>query len=623
MQIIQRTKFLFQRLQNLLGSRFLWTTIFLSAILLLLAVLFPASTGWLENYLYDLRHSIAAPMRAPNASLAVVGIDMKTLAASSKRWPWPRQDVASCLRIIGRLKPRGIIVDILFQNADTEEGDSELESAIKEQENLILISILEEKSSNQGVSLARFTSLPRFSDNAMSEGFVWGVIDRDGKLRSFKISDDRLNARSTAMLALESFYQADKEKLSRLPSSAPVVFARKHGGIPVISMRDIMENEDRFKDFCRDKVLILGVNAQAVHDFHNTPMGIVAGAEILAASLDTLVSERIGKVLFNSTFYRAASCFTGAVLSWSTIMSSLPLLVGPLIFISSTLLLMTFCECFLFHLPIVPMIAGWLVVYTLLYAFRYFDTLFSLKEMQREAENASVVQEQLLPSEKLVFKDYQIFGVSRSASELGGDYFDYQVVDNRYLLVFIGDATGHGVAAALAMAIGKATFMMSLQQKLLPEQLIEAINSVLFSSLRRKLMMTAAILWLDTQTDEFDYYNCGHTYPYLLKQNGEITQLSASGLFLGTKATYKTGKPFNSSFDKGDKLLFYTDGLIESISVDHEKDSFRIFQDYLKSRPALRIKDACRDIIDNHPFFSTGQPQPDDFTVLMVERLMN
>jgi len=615
MQIIKRSKLLLQRLNSIFGARFL----FIGGLVALVIAL-PASTGWLDFYLYDLKRAVAANFRIADGSLLVVGIDMKTLADNDTRWPWPRQLVAETLQRLGRLNPRGIIVDILFQNVDTEAGDVQLEQTIEKLGNLILISLIEEKTSQQSLSLARFTSLPRFSSKALAEGFVWGVINDDGRLRSFKINDERLNAQSAVLLALKHFYMPDPTFVANLLSEVPLVFARKNGGIPVISLRDIIADEKSFKEICRDKVIVLGVTAQAVHDYHNTSLGIVSGAEILAASLDTLISGRIGNILFANAYWRASMAAAGFLISWLTIMSGLTIFLCPLIFALILATLMMITELLLVHLPLAPLLAGWLITTLLLSAAKYFDNLFSLQAIQHDANNARLVQEQLLPAEELLFRNYRVFGLSKSANELGGDYFDYFVVKDRYIMVIIGDATGHGIPAALAMAIGKATVMLGLAQNFTPDQFIESINSVLFNALRRKLMMTAALLWLDTETNEFEYRNCGHPYPYFFVENGNIEQIAASGLFLGTKATYRAVKPFKGSFSIGERLLFYTDGLIESLPANRDQDAFTLFRDYLQTRPRLSPVDACHDILSHHPCFTTNQPQPDDFTVLMIER---
>lgn len=609
---------LYRRLIQIFKPRLIYSGCGIFCLCLAGIIFYSPTTAWLDNFFFDTRQLVASDFRSPDPSLVVVGIDMKTLSASNKRWPWPRQDVAAVIQKLSQLKPRGMLVDILFQSSDTEPGDDQLESVIKAHGNIILISILEEKQSGQGTSLSRFTSLQRFSKAALAEGFVWGVTDPDGTIRSFKIFDERLNAQSAAMATIKHFVPASG--LQGLPDSTPLIFARKNGGIPVISVQDIIENESRYADFLRDKILVLGVNARVVHDYHNTALGNIAGAEILATSIDTILSGRTGRFLFSSRAFRAVAVTIGFAVSWITLLANYSLLAVLLTFAIILGAALLFTELLLWHLPIAPMVISWFLTSLTLAAAKYFNNLFSLQEMRLEAATASMVQEQLLPAEELSFNDYLTFGISRSASALGGDYFDYFVVRDRYLLVIIGDATGHGVPAALAMAIGKATVLMGLEKSLAPDELVEAMNSTLFRALRRKLMMTAALLWVDTTTHEFEYRNCGHPYPFKMAVDGSIKQISASGLFLGTKAGYRPGAPFKGILQPGERLLFYSDGLIESMPVANDQDGYIAFNDYLLSRPKLPIREACQDILDNHPFFKLKQPQPDDFTALIIER---
>lgn len=620
MQTFRLTSLLWQRLKTVFGFRplALILIILMSVLIVLLAI--PASTELLEFYFYDVKQRVAARYRSVNSDLVVVGIDMKTLAAGEKRWPWPRQDVARILRLLSGFQPRGIVVDILFQNADREDNDEKLAQAIADLGNIILISVLEEKETPNGVSLVRFTSMQKFSDKALAEGFVWGLIDNDGRQRCFKLREERLNAESAALSAHRHFFSASYDAAVRVQQTAPVVFARKNGGIPVISLLDILDKSESFHDLLCNKVIVLGVNAPLVHDYHHTAIGVVAGVEILASSIDTIVSDRIGNILFNDRLSRFVMLSGGFAFGWYCIMSSLPLLIAPVLFLLLFLVIMIATEIALLHLPIALLVVGWLIGSLVFYTAKYLDNLFSLRTIQHEAETARLVQEQLLPAGELELNGYRAYGVSRSANELGGDYFDYFSVKDRYLLVIIGDATGHGTPSALAMAIGKATVLLGLKMDLSPDQLVESINTVLFNALRRKLMMTAAFLWIDTETHEFEYRNCGHPYPYIYKEDGSIEHLAASGMLLGTKASYRCPTPHRGSLLCGERLLFYTDGLIESIPVTSQQNAFDIFRDYLAKRPKLSLSAACKDILDGHPHALSGQPQPDDFTVLMIER---
>ncbi|MFZ5953123.1 MAG: SpoIIE family protein phosphatase [Candidatus Rifleibacteriota bacterium] len=589
--------------------------------MILLAMIFlPFTTSRLENFLFDAKQKTAADFRVPDSSLAVVGIDIEALQDSKNRWPWPREEIAELVGLLGSLEPKGILIDILFQNSDSEVGDQALAEIFYRLGNIVLISILQEKVSDNGTTLSRFNSIDRLVKNSRAQGFVWGLMDSDGLLRRFKMSDSRLDADSAALASVKNFYKISSDHLNSLPETAPVVFARKNGGIPVISIQDIRKNQDFYRSFCRGKFLILGVNAQVAHDYHNTAVGFRYGSEILAASIDTILSKRVGFVCHDNAALRAISVATGLVGCFFLIMGNYSLIIISGIFVASNFILMFFSEIWLIHFPIAPFFQSWVISGILFAGARYFDNLFVLQEMRLESSSATLVQDQLLPDQELEAGDFKVYGLSKSASAIGGDYFDYFFLEDRYILVIIGDATGHGIPAALGMAIGKAAVLMSLENKLSPAKMIEAVNLILFRSLRRKLMMTMAVLWLDIQTGEFEYRNCGHPYPYFFAVDGSVRQISAAGLFLGTRPSYKLSEPHKGVLQPGERILLYSDGLVEAMPTASKEDAYESFRVFLADRPRLPIKEACHDIIESHPHFLLKKPQPDDFTAVLFER---
>ena len=620
MLIFSKTSKLLQRMAEIFGRRLIALTTGALVILLLLITVLPGSSLSLENWFYDLKHLVASRFRKPHASLVVAGIDMQTLETAKNRWPWPREKVAEVIDRLATCRPRAIILDILFQNEDTEAGDAALMRAIRQAGNILLVAVMEEKSTPQGVSLKRFSSHQKVVGAALAEGFVWGILDSDGRLRQFKLSDQRLMASSCAVEVVTRFFPELGDHIKHLPESAPVVFARANGGIPVISVLDILQNKPGISEFIRDRIVVLGVTAQAAHDYHNTPLGIVAGAEILASSFDTLLSGRIGKNLHRNLPLRILSMFAGVLISLQLILVWKVVFLFPLIIAVLLALMLATTEFWLLHLPLAPFLMATFLVAAMLFAGRYLDHLFALQDMRHEAQNAKEVQERLLPRNQLSCRGYSVCGISRSANELCGDYFDYYLIDERYMLVFIGDATGHGISAALAMSVAKSAMLAAVHLKYSSVQIIELINRVLFQAMQQKVLMTAALMWLDTETGEFSYHNCGHPYPYLLSADGKISQISSAGTFLGRKPDLKVKAPFASVLKPGERLVFYTDGIVESFPGSTDKDGFELFKTYLSERPKENLHEFCNEIVVSHPFFASGLPQPDDFTVVTIER---
>ncbi|GEM_PF-1958933 len=245
-----------------------------------------------------------------------------------------------------------------------------------------------------------------------------------------------------------------------------------------------------------------------------------------------------------------------------------------------------------------------------------------LYEMACEVSLARQVQANFLPKKPLELNGYRVFGHSRPATQLGGDYFDYFVVDDRHLVVMIADVMGHGVPAALGMAIVKTSVLQRTKDGFSIENLVNTINYTLMNSQERRLMVTAQFTVIDTIEHRATIYHRGHVFPFRRAPDGTWTQQRCTiAPPLGVMKQAQTpGTPVEIL--PGERWLFYTDGLYESLGEGGE-DEMKIvaLQTYLGTRPFIPLTDACSDILDHHPSFLTGQPQPDDYTVLLLERV--
>lgn len=247
-----------------------------------------------------------------------------------------------------------------------------------------------------------------------------------------------------------------------------------------------------------------------------------------------------------------------------------------------------------------------------------------MMESLQEMDMAKQIQRQLFPGSPLETGEYKVFGISRPASDLGGDYFDYLVFGGgKKLLVLLGDVTGHGVPSALGMAMSKALIRVLSSLEFPDQVILENLNRVLFETFREKrepLLMTLSVLFLDTQSNSGTFFSCGHPFPYRRSGSGEIIQMEGIGKPMGTKAVF-SARPIPISMNPGDRIVLYSDGLVESLIDDWKVDAFQLFQEHIARFLHLPIDQACRGILDGHPFFQKKKPQPDDFTVLILERL--
>jgi serine phosphatase RsbU (regulator of sigma subunit) len=241
-----------------------------------------------------------------------------------------------------------------------------------------------------------------------------------------------------------------------------------------------------------------------------------------------------------------------------------------------------------------------------------------LMEHLDEMNAGKLVQQELLPRKMLEVGEYRMVGFCRPATDLGGDYFDYLPIDANRFLVVTGDVTGHGIPAALVMAIAKGIVTRYARFPETLENLLRSLNQVFLEGVKRKKFMTLIALSMDAANHSGTIINCGQCYPILWSKAGESDFLELKGAMMGVSAKLKLF-PQEIRLAPGDRLLFYTDGLVESFPAT-DRDGFSLFKDFVLSRPRLPIEEACLDILDNHPFSLTGKPRPDDFTIVMLER---
>ncbi|GEM_PF-4714883 len=246
-------------------------------------------------------------------------------------------------------------------------------------------------------------------------------------------------------------------------------------------------------------------------------------------------------------------------------------------------------------------------------------TFNEMMETLQEMNAGKQVQEQLFPKAPLTLGEFRVTGLSRPATHLGGDYFDYAKISEDQLLVLVGDVTGHGIPAALIMAMSKAIVTSFAGPTSTPEDLLTRLNATITSVMRRKRLMTLCLLWVDTSSGEIRYFQHGHPPLLLWRPDGTAEIVEAKGLPVGVGQTFKV-QPVSVVLNPGERLVMYTDGLVESLGTGVGNDLFIEFQKFVAGQAWRPLDEACSGLLQEHPFTKTGAAQPDDFTIVILER---
>lgn len=247
------------------------------------------------------------------------------------------------------------------------------------------------------------------------------------------------------------------------------------------------------------------------------------------------------------------------------------------------------------------------------------------KEKERigaELSIATHIQSSMLPCIFPAFpekKEIDIYATMNPAKEVGGDFYDFFMVDERHLAIVMADVSGKGVPAALFMVIGKTLIKDHTQPGRDLGEVFTEVNNLLCESNSEGLFITAFEGVLDLVSGEFRFVNAGHEMPFVCKKSGtyEPYKIRAGFVLAGMEGIrYKAG---SMQLEPGDKIFQYTDGVTEATNAAEELYGMerltKTLQQYASKSP-MELLPAIKEDIDA---FVGEAVQFDDITMLCLE----
>lgn len=241
-----------------------------------------------------------------------------------------------------------------------------------------------------------------------------------------------------------------------------------------------------------------------------------------------------------------------------------------------------------------------------------------LVSIQNDLSISREIQQAILPKKFPPFPNepnFDIYASMVAAKEVGGDFYDFFLIDKNRLGFVIGDVSGKGISAALFMAVSRTLIRATGLKGDSVSECMAYVNNLLCKESVSSMFVTVFYGILNTQTGEVDYVNAGHNPPYLLSANKIRKVEMTDGLALGVLDDFK----FQSKklqMKKGDQLLLFTDGVIEAFNLDEKAYGEEKFEQFLKENldhpVETIIKKSFADVND----FVAGAPQSDDITLL-------
>jgi len=216
-----------------------------------------------------------------------------------------------------------------------------------------------------------------------------------------------------------------------------------------------------------------------------------------------------------------------------------------------------------------------------------------------------------------------------AARQIGGDFYDYFMMDDHRLGFVIGDVSGKGIPAAIFMAVSRTLIRATGLKGMSPRDCMNYVNHLLCTESVNSMFVTVFYGMLDLETDTLHYVNAGHNPPILLRHNGSTEVFPMTdNIVLGVYDGYSF-KTNSIPFLKDDTLVMYTDGVTEAFNQNNEEYGFETLHTLLKeqvlgNKEVMDGKDApariCLIIADDVNRFAGEEEQSDDITIMVVKR---
>lgn len=243
------------------------------------------------------------------------------------------------------------------------------------------------------------------------------------------------------------------------------------------------------------------------------------------------------------------------------------------------------------------------------------------ERISSELRIASDIQRSILPRIFPPFperEEFDIYAETIPAREMGGDFYDFFLIDADRLGFVIADVSGKGVPAAIFMAVCRTLVKATALTGCGPDECLRHVNRLLCPDNDAAMFVTVFYGILNTRTGEIAYSNGGHNIPFQLAHDGRVAMLEKSvGMALGVmdEATFETKRLV---LQHGDGLFLYTDGVTEAMDKADNLFTEQRLLGVLQRTNSAAPTELIRGVVTEARSFSSGVAQSDDITILAL-----
>lgn len=604
---------------------------------------------WMQDWLFQ-RPGV------PSGDIVIIGIDEEAMEILGPYNTWDRNIMASALEALAAdpdKKPAVTAIDILYAGSSFEQADERLAEAAGNLGNVITASMAQfgEKitwENGRAVSMSTSAVLAYEQPyealrSCTTQGHINAMTDVDSVMRHslLYVEPDGTEESRVYSMACETArtYLEQKGQELKLPDAS----ANGHFYIPYtvragdyydgVSIAALISGQVP-ADYWAGKIVIIGPYAPALQDAYVTPIDKgeqMYGVEIQANVIQSLLEDK-GKTEV-SDLPQLILLF---LISAAVMILFLRLEVAPGGGVCAGLILCSALLTFLLYKAGLVTHPLWLpfsliILYVLSLAAHYIQAVkerhaLALENERIEAELSLATRIQLsaLPKDFPAFpdrKEFDLYASMTPAKEVGGDFYDFFMIDDDHLGMAIADVSGKGVPAALFMMVSMSLLRHAAMNEMYeasPAKVLQVVNRQICSRNPEGMFVTAWLGVLEISTGKLTAANAGHEYP-ALKQPGEDFALfkDKHGFVLGGMDMTRY-REYELQLQPGARLFVYTDGVAEASNTKDELYGTQRMIDALQTCPDGTPEEILTRVRDSVKEFVGSAPQFDDLTMLCL-----
>jgi sigma-B regulation protein RsbU (phosphoserine phosphatase) len=293
--------------------------------------------------------------------------------------------------------------------------------------------------------------------------------------------------------------------------------------------------------------------------------------------------------------------------------------IGTLVLAAATLY--AYCSS-VFHLPEYPFlqpIAFAVFVFSMGYtaADKIFTDSRRLLSIEKELAIARDIQNSILPSSVPVIDALHVHAAYFPMTAVAGDFYEFIPVDRNRVGVLVADVSGHGVPAALIAAMIKVAMQSIAACARDPREVLRGLNRILYGQTRGQLI-SAAYLWLDTETGKALYSAAGHP-PLLCWRAGKLERIESNGLLIGVLPN-SDFPVYEIPLNSGDRFLLYTDGVVEPENAGGDAFGDHKLEEVIRENQSRSPSELSDQLLSEiRRWQPASVTQQDDITLVIID----